>query len=105
VLQGLRRQAAEAEAAAHYDTAIARLLSLSLACQMMPDTPLPDVLDVWRASVYHPPAAHVCPLALSFLPACAFPCPFLPTCLGLGLIYLVIIEWSRYTPSLRIGNV
>jgi hypothetical protein len=22
------------------------------------------------------------------------------TCLGLGLIYLVIIKWSRYTPSL-----
>jgi hypothetical protein len=27
------------------------------------------------------------------------------TCLGLGLIYLGIIEWSRYTPSLRTGNV
>jgi hypothetical protein len=27
------------------------------------------------------------------------------SCLGSGLIYLVIIEWSRYTPSLRTGNV
>jgi hypothetical protein len=27
------------------------------------------------------------------------------TCLGLGLIYLVIISWSRCTPSLRTGNV
>jgi hypothetical protein len=27
------------------------------------------------------------------------------TCLGLGLIYLGIIDWSRYTPSLWTGNV
>jgi hypothetical protein len=27
------------------------------------------------------------------------------SCLGLGLISLVSIEWSRYTPSLRTGNV
>jgi hypothetical protein len=27
------------------------------------------------------------------------------TCLGLGLINLVFMEWSRYTPSLRTGNV
>ena len=24
---------------------------------------------------------------------------------GLGLFYLVILRWSRYTPSLRAGNV
>jgi hypothetical protein len=70
VLRGLRRQAAKAEAAAHYDTAIARLLSLSLACQMIPDAPLPDVLDVWRASIYHAPAALVCPLTPSSLCLC-----------------------------------
>jgi hypothetical protein len=29
-----------------------------------------------------------------------FGLPLTSTCLGLGLIYLGIIEWSRYTPSL-----
>jgi hypothetical protein len=27
------------------------------------------------------------------------------SCLALGQIYLVIIEWSRYTPSLQTGNI
>jgi hypothetical protein len=40
-----------------------------------------------------------------YLMVAHFGLPLTFSCLGLGLIHLVIIEWSRYTPSLRTGTV
>eukprot|EP00884_Botryococcus_braunii_P002992 jgi/Botrbrau1/12694/Bobra.67_1s0058.1 len=70
LLRGLQRQAAQADVAAQQDGIVADLLALSVAQQVMPGVPLPDVLAVWRAVVQTNPTAPQ--------PVCPPPSPLLP---------------------------